>query len=220
VAKKKIAIVGTGAVGGYATSDIDFDGADGDLESYTLGAYAAYIDGGFYIDGVIKGGWLDFDASSGGASQDYDGWLAAGAVKTGYGIALGEHVSIEPNAGLTWVHVDHEDFTFGTVSVEEDSEDSLQGRLGLRLSGDWETGGGGRFSPFIEAGVSHEFMGDNEIEFTGVEFESDMGGTSFDVGGGIAAVFDGGVAVSASVTYTGGERIDAIQGNLGVGVRF
>ncbi|MEX0921953.1 MAG: autotransporter outer membrane beta-barrel domain-containing protein [Rhodovibrionaceae bacterium] len=209
-----------GLVGGYATSDIDFDGADGDIDSYTLGAYAAYIDGGFYIDGVIKGGWLDFDASSGGASKDYDGWLAAGAVKTGYGIALGEHVSIEPNAGLTWVHVDHDDFSFGGVSVDEEAEDSLQGRLGLRLSGDWETGQGGRFSPFVEAGVSHEFMGDNEIQFTTVNFESDMGGTSFDVGGGIAAVFDGGVAVSAGVTYTGGERIDAIQGTLGIGLRF
>ncbi len=209
-----------GVVGGFASSDIDFDGADGDIKSYTLGAYAAYIDGGFYIDGVIKGGWLDFDASSGGASKDYDGWLAAGAVKTGYGIALDENFAIEPNAGLTWVHVDHDDFSFGGVSVDEDSEDSLQGRLGLRLSGHWDKDEGGHVSPFIEVGVNHEFMGDNEIEFTGVEFESDMGGTSFDVGGGIAAVLGNGVAVSASVTYTGGEHIEAIQGNLGIGVRF
>jgi outer membrane autotransporter protein len=76
------------------------------------------------------------------------------------------------------------------------------------------------FKPFIEAGISNEWMGKTDVEYSGGDFKSDLSGISYDFTAGIYAPVGDGWTVYGDVIYETGSTYEGIGGNLGVSFRY
>lgn len=213
-----------GILGGYLSSSMDFDwtGSNADLEGGTVGAYATYINGGWYADLLFKANILDvdyetdFDDPENDASTDA---LSLGArLDTGYRFDTDGGFFIEPQATLAYVNTDLDDFTLLGTDVDPDDADSLRGRLGLRIGGSWDSGSM-IFEPFLVGSVWHEFEGDNEVTLTNggtIAVSDEIDNTYGEVGGGLNVInADGGLSLFAKVDALFGGDIESISGKVG-----
>jgi outer membrane autotransporter protein len=94
----------------------------------------------------------------------------------------------------------------------------LRGRLGLQLQTTF-TDGTSQFSPYVIGNVIHEFMGNNKTTVADSTFRSDMGGTWYNVGGGMTVDW-GNVGFYGHVEYTFGGNVEGIGGGLGLKYRW
>jgi outer membrane autotransporter protein len=178
----------TTAAGSYYSAAVDFfdgpagsgivDTPPGSLKVRTevpfVGAYMAFIQKGFYLDGLLR---LDFhqDSLSGDPLTGLNGQSlnARGislTVNAGQNIQLGSGWYIEPSAGVVVSRVDFDTlklpgfadtlttcFACGTVSVDDIT--SVLGRATLKI-GTAFAAQGITYLPFFAASVFHEFEGD------------------------------------------------------------
>ena len=211
-----------GLFGGYGTADAEVDAiiwdapsrSHVDLTAWSFGAYATYYERnrpghGLYFDAVAKGDVLDFEMSSDarGAAGSTDGGGGSVSGEAGYGFSLGGNVVLQPQAQLSFTTVGWNNFTGSTdyaLEVNAGSADSLIGRAGLQLQGNYQMGGGW-FSPYAIANVHTDFLGDNETTVAGTAFSSDMGMTWYSVGGGLTAEMSKTLALYGSAEYNFGD---------------
>jgi outer membrane autotransporter protein len=162
-----------GLYGGYAHSDADFDnqpfaffgGSDVTVDSGTIGLYATWFSGGFYVDGAFGGGYNIYDTRRadvfGPLDGSTDGFEFSGFVATGYDWHMGCFV-FGPTASLQYVDININSFTEDRTSIlalefPDQSEDSLRSTVGLRLSSDWKLGRGVILRTESRAVWKHEF---------------------------------------------------------------
>lgn len=169
-----------GLLGGYVRSDLDFDGtsADATFEGGTLGSYVSVLRGPLHIDLLLKADILGLDYNGGrpGTKGDTNTLAVGGAVDVGYRIDLGRNLFLEPNARLGYVRSSIGDEDFGDTSVEWKDGDNLRGELGMRIGATHVTGGGLQLQPWAEAGLLHDFTGENVTDVGGLEVRDDAGG--------------------------------------------
>jgi outer membrane autotransporter protein len=157
-----------GVYGGYTDGDFGVRGfasgverqAVGDLNTETTyaGLYWTYLaDNGFYVDTVIQRSWYDgtADSSNGGRfGIEGDGILAS--VETGYGFALSPNWTLEPQAQIVAQGSSLDNVTIPNATVIQDSDAQITGRLGLRIKGRFESGGGA-IQPYLRANLWKAF---------------------------------------------------------------
>ncbi len=119
-------------INGYGDGEILTDG-------YGFGgALTWFNDNGFYVDNQAQFTWYDSDLSAVPGHQLSGGNSAFGyalSMESGKQIVMDRNWSVTPQGQLVFSNVDFDSFNdlFG-ARVEQDRSNSLQGRLGLRLS--------------------------------------------------------------------------------------
>ncbi len=225
------AFVGALAGWGHSRAEQDND-VDVTIEGWSLGLYASYLAAdstpspwdGLRIDALLHVSLLDLEVTSKApASQaDYDATAWGARLAASYGLELLPGLILEPQARLDYVSVRQEDFTDSQgVTVSLDDGDSLAGRLGVRLQRHWDLRSLGQAAPYLEAAVRHEFLGDNRILADGGSFESDVGGTSWELGFGLEAKVGRDLSLYAGATLAWGEQLDrSVQAGAGLRLAF
>lgn len=152
---------------GYSRSEIDlFD--DGKIESDGVKAalYAMYQQGGFFVEGLVGGGYNSYDtkrsAFLGNAQGDTNGVQFDAYLGVGYDMKWGNW-TVTPMASLlyTLVGIDGFDEVGSLVPLKIDSQSasSLRLRVGPRIA--YTTNiGAVRVTPFASAQWQHEFLDD------------------------------------------------------------
>jgi outer membrane autotransporter protein len=154
-----------GAAIGYANTSADLS-FDGSIHAATGKAnlYGTYYDGGFYVNGIVGGGYGSLDTrrlTIGGFARgetntaDFDALIG-----TGYDHHVGKW-TFGPLASLRFGLVDLDGFAehgaLGALWIDSQSENSLRSALGLQASYS-ATLGRVPVTPFIRAQWEHEFL--------------------------------------------------------------
>ena len=200
-----------GLQGTIAQGQQNFAGSDSEstISLYGGGAYAAYASGGLRIDlatQLLTGG---FDFSAPGANLDQD--LDLTTLGVGLGVShrwdLGR-LFVRPGLELRYVHSWMEDFEDDNqVDIGLDDGDSLIARSQLRAGVSFEN-----VAPYLSVGVVHEFLGETGATASGLAFDTSTGGTTFEVGGGLAAwALASNLTLTLDGTYRFGEEVQGLS---------
>lgn len=218
-----------GGFAGYGWSGIGFgSGSKLDFNIATVGAYATYFRGPYYLDALVKFDWLDGDFNSEAVTTDGDVDLPAigFSLETGYRFDLtsredGGGLYIQPQAQLSFAHVGSDSFKDDSgATIELGDTDSLKGRVGARL-GQELTSGPAKGNFYLEASVNQEFLGETEAKVTGVTLQQDLPGTTYEVGAGFdIALPKDGVSFTIDADYTLGDEADGIAATGGIRINW
>lgn len=211
-----------GAFGHVLSSkaDVGDSASEYDLEGGGGGLYAAWRLGGFDLSAIVKLDSVTIDQSTPSVvfQTEYDALALGGSLAAGWRFDL-SGAWLRPAGELAFVHawVDSFDDPAGDKVVYDDG-DSLTGRLklqgGIRFA--WM---GASFEPYAELGVAHEFLGDSSATVNAISERIDLGGTSFEAGGGLVVrdIADH-LSLSLDADYATGESGKAVS--LAVSLRF
>ncbi len=157
-----------------ANHDAKYDQGSGDTDTVGGSLYLSWFNPqGFYADVIgrythLKDDYsIDARGESVKASYSNDAWSLS--AEGGKRFDIGQSFSIEPEAQLVYTHVTGIDYTLSNgMHIDQDSANSLIGRLGVRLGHDF------RFSEelapskvYFKADVYREFAGDRDVRLTG-----------------------------------------------------
>ncbi|WP_018184021.1 autotransporter domain-containing protein [Kaistia granuli] len=177
-----------GVLGGYVTSDVDFNNGDSvKLSGPQVGVYASWVKGGLYVDALIKGDFLKADYNVAGADDSTDSTTIGGRVETGYRFYTATGMFIEPNASLAYAHTKIDDITISGTPVNFDNGDGLEGKLGARFGGS-SLKDGVKYDPYVSVGIAGQLLSNNSVFFDsgpGLVVEDDAPDVFGEVGAGI-----------------------------------
>ncbi len=151
-----------GFFGSYAHTWTDLQPGSIDVDTGRAGLYGTYFDRGFYLNGMVYGGYNADDTSRqalGFANGNSDGAEFSSFIGAGYDFHLG-NFEIGPVASLQYTYASLNGFTeqgsLLPLQVHSDSEDSLRTDLGLRASYTWRFGRV-LLIPSVTAAWEHEY---------------------------------------------------------------
>ena len=200
-----------------ATGSVDTNGT-------SLGAYWTHVGpGGWYLDSVLMGTWLDGEATaSTGERIDIEGSAFTASLEAGYPLAATARWTVEPQAQLVWTDVGLDDQRDGISTVDFDSDGTATGRLGARLTGDYPRGDR-TLVPYLSLDLWHGFGGEDTVTFGQTPIVTDLAGSALGIGGGIVAELDAGMSLFATADYAadlGGPASRVLAGTIGIDIRF
>ena len=219
-----VGLIGVGV--GYLNSNVDFDShmgnvSDGRFEGWTASVYATYIEDQFFIDGQVKGDFLQLHVTGLPGSNDWTSW--GGQVESGYRFPLGGSVMLEPVGTLAYVSTDVGDANVAGTIFHYGTEDSLRGALGLRLSAPLMSNDSYMVKLAVDGRVWDEFDGTNKVTLisagTPVEVEDNFTGAFGEVGGALDIYSHDGHS-SGFVTLSYKFKSDYDEGKVAVGYRY
>ena len=204
---------------GYAHSWADLvDRGRVTVDGGKIGAYATWFSGGFHVDGAISGGFNDYDTVRTGLQDlpvrgSTNGAELNGLFAIGYDFRFG-CLNVGPIMTVQYTYVNIEGFTetgsLAPLEIQDQTEDSVRGTLGLRAAYDWKAGNGIIIRPEVRAAWQHEY--DERAYPIDARFASgagdvftvrgpDSGRNSALVGGGVAVQWNN--RISTYVYYDG-----------------
>lgn len=182
-------------------------GGDGKTNEYSGKLYATWMhEKGSYLDALVQVGYYDQEirgrnnSGTGSFDADYHNIGMGASVEIGHMFTLSNgaddrrwfnHWFIEPQLELSYFYVKGQNFKTSTgLKVEQGDADFLTGRAGLVIGKKFNYGtvddlDRRYFQIGLIGGVNHEFLGEQEIRFTGTDGASakvdghGLGGTSF-----------------------------------------
>jgi len=209
-----------GVSAGYTGTSADLaDGGRVLVNGGKGGLYGTYFDGGFYLDGVVNGGYNSYDthreALHGEARGDTDGGEFNALLGTGYDWKRGGF-TFGPIASFQYSYLGVGGFaetgSDAPLQIQRDHNDSIQTRLGFKANYQWKVGKV-VIRPELRASWLHEY-GDDKYAI----------GARFASGAGDVFVVDGsrigrdGVLLGAGFTVQFNDRVSAYvfyDGDLG-----
>ena len=217
-----------GDVRGFALGWNDLTVGDTRLDDTHLGLSWSRIGAsGAYLDAVIVASRYDGEAtSSRGIGIDLEGDGVAASLEVGYPMRWGEDSrwSLEPQAQLVWQHVSLDRQQDDFASVDFDSDDALTGRIGLRLSVDYDTSAG-LLQPYLKLNYLHGFSGEDRLHFNTDIVETDQQFDAVELGAGLVAQFSANVGAYVVLDYTvdaddEGRDRKTVEGNVGLRITW
>lgn len=137
------------------------------LSTY-VGGYATWTDtNGFYVDNVLQYGYHSVDLKNLSDSQTYhpDGNTVTASVEVGKPWQIGSsNWAIEPQAQLVWQWSNFDDVTLNdgaNTHVGIDADSAVIGRLGARLTADYDTNIG-KVKPYVRVNYWQELSGGDD----------------------------------------------------------
>ena len=209
-----------GTVRGGALGWNDLTVGQIDVKATSLAGYATLVGtSGWYVDAVVMHSWFDGQsAASSGEAIDVDGKGWTASLEAGYPLALSANWTLEPQAQLLWQQVKLDDRADSFSTIDFAKGDSLTGRAGLRLQGDYDG-----FQPYLHASLWHGFSGDQTTRFGTDPIRTDLGRTEAEVGAGLIARLGRSVAVHVKGDYgfdADGPRSRRYGGTVGVTISW
>lgn len=173
----------------YANSDqeaLATRQVDGELEQYSVKMYGTWIhDKGSYADIVLQAGRFDQEVNgldnvgTGTAKADYTTYGFGASVEVGHTFKFSQnaqtndHWFVEPQFQLSYFYAKGRDYTTSTgLRVEQGNADFLTGRAGAVFGKKFNLGSitdPRYFQLAFTGGLNHEFMGDQNIRYIGVD---------------------------------------------------
>lgn len=173
----------------YANSDqeaLATRQVDGELEQYSVKMYGTWIhDKGSYADIVLQAGRFDQEVNgldnvgTGTAKADYTTYGFGASVEVGHTFKFSQnaqtndHWFVEPQFQLSYFYAKGKDYTTSTgLRVEQGNADFLTGRAGAVFGKKFNLGSitdPRYFQLAFTGGLNHEFMGDQNIRYIGVD---------------------------------------------------
>jgi outer membrane autotransporter protein len=178
-------VVTRGLFFSYSHSDVDFDrGGDGNVDSYSVGAYASYLhDNGFYLDGILKANHFENDVNGrmtgGGAADGYYDTNGVGAhIQGGKYFHFGD-TYIAPYAAVTAFTTDSSDYALSNdMQAHVGNERSVLAEAGVNVGHKFTLKNGATLQPYAGAAVTQEFIDDNKVDVNDDgHFTNDLSGT-------------------------------------------
>ncbi len=221
--------IGTGSAD---SSAFGLSAGSNDLNAYTIGGYwTHYGKEGWYIDALLQGTWYDVDANSDRPySLSTNGFGFGASLEAGYPFPIADGWIIEPQAQLTYQHIDLDEATDGAATVNFSNVESLVGRLGARLARNWELDLGKtdprRVTGWLRASFAYEFLGDPVTTFSSgagaVPFDADYSGPSVVLNAGLDTELGDRTALYANLDYEYqfDDVGESIGGEVGLKVRW
>lgn len=209
-----------GTVRGAAIGWNDLTVGQIDVKATSLAGYATLVGAsGWYVDAVVMRSWFDGNsAASTGEAIDIDGTGWAASLEIGYPLALSNRWTLEPQAQILWQRIKLDDRADAFSTIDFAAGDSLTGRVGLRLQGEY-----GGFQPYLHASLWHGLSGDQTTRFGTNPIRTDLGRTEAEVGAGLIARFGNSVAVHFKGDYgfdADGPRSRRYGGTVGITIRW
>lgn len=202
---------------GYSHSDVGFDrGGKGNIDSYTLGAYAGWEhQNGAYIDGVVK---VDRFANtvhgkmSNGATAfgDYDSDGAGAHIEGGF--RWGEDQwNIRPYLAFTGFTTDGQDYTLSNgMRADVGNTRILRAEAGTAVSYHMNLQNSIALEPWLKAAVRQEYADSNQVKVNDDgKFDNDVAGTHGVYQAGIRSSFTPTLSGHLSVSYGNGAGVES-----------
>lgn len=224
-----------GVLGGYTRASGNASGiADGatneaagriTVEGHSLGAYWTRIaSNGWYSDAVLLATRYKADARSTlGRGGRPHGTSVTASIEVGYPLALGDNVTLQPQVQLIWQRSSLDSFDDGISSVRFQRDNAVTGRLGARLEGRFEAGGG-VWKPYLKLNLWHTFSGSNAIYLGPTDqVVNRRNSGALEAGGGIVGQLNRKLAVYGGLAYTsavGNTQQTGWQGQVGMRLRW
>lgn len=211
----------TGDVDGFALAKQGSRVGKLQLNNYNYGAYWTRVAAsGWYTDAVLMSSALRLNTDSvNGVNASSSGNAVTGSVETGLPVALGEGLTLEPQAQLVWQRTSLDSLHDGVSEVSWNNGNTWQGRVGARLQWAFEASGV-NWKPYLRANVLRTFGQDDETAFDdSTTIANNVGQTAGQIGAGLVAqVSQNGslYATTGYLTNLGGERQRVVTGNVGV----
>ena len=202
---------------GYSHSDIGFDrGGKGNIDSYTLGAYAGWEhQNGAYVDGVVK---VDRFANiihgkmSNGATAfgDYNSNGAGAHVESGFRWVDGLW-SVRPYLAFTGFTTDGQDYTLSNgMRADVGNTRILRAEAGTAVSYHMDLQNGTTLEPWLKAAVRQEYADSNQVKVNDDgKFNNDVAGTRGVYQAGIRSSFTPTLSGHLSVSYGNGAGVES-----------
>lgn len=188
-----------GVLGGYVASDLSFDASPSSAtySGGTVGAYATYLTGNWYVDALFKADFLSMDYKAptlfgaGYFGQSTNATNLGFVVDAGYRFfRWGSSGFVDALGTLSYVNTNISDLALvpGTL-VDFGNNDSLRGSVGARVGSQIADGGTYRVEASLTGRLWYEFLGDNAITLfnPGVPFSTadNFDGLFGEVGAGV-----------------------------------
>jgi hypothetical protein len=155
-----------GILGGFIASGLDYDklSARFDYRGGEVGGYATYLNGGWFVDTLVKVDLLEVDTEQApGFPSSFDSTTWGVRTDTGYRFGGWRGGAfLEPLATIEVIWADIDDFTRGGNRIAFDDEANVRGRLGLRAGLSQALWSGITREPFVIASVWGNLDGDNQ----------------------------------------------------------
>lgn len=186
-----------GGMFGYSKGDISHNSGRGSVDMKTVGIYGTFIaKSGFYVDAVLKYGWMENDFKVLDTQQAY---VTGEDMKTsglGASVEIGqrihfdrqsyEGVYIEPQGQLSYQHQSGGNFnTSSGLNVKVDNFDSFMGRLGANLGYEIKHNPNFKYNVYLKGSYVHEFDGDVGTRLNGTRVKESFGDDWFTYGVGV-----------------------------------
>lgn len=162
-----------GALFDYSHTDAATDGHGSKtlIDTYTPGLFATYFDHGFYANGLFAFGYNQYDNSRAinflgeHANSSPEGQQYTSSLDVGYDFHPAKQWVVGPVAGVTWTHLDINEFQEtgaqgANLAVESQEADSVRSRLGGHVMFQANTGDI-LLQPNITAVWQHEYLNDS-----------------------------------------------------------
>nr|WP_147299335.1 autotransporter outer membrane beta-barrel domain-containing protein [Cupriavidus taiwanensis] len=193
---------------------------------YRISGYGTYQSHqGWYVDGILSGGWFDGDVSTQarGRASSMDGGLFAASIEAGYPFAMPYGLNLEPQLQLIGQHVSfRNNIDVDELEVNIGSQNQLVGRAGVRLTRPVAVAvAGGRLTPYVGFDLFHAFTGGTNVHVGEVQFESGKLGDAFQLSLGLNGMPTGRLSLYGRVSYQHAMGRGGIQGWLfNAGARY
>lgn len=171
-----------GTTASYTDGNGDMANGSTDDRSYSLGLYGGWLaDNGQFVDVIVKATNMktDFDlAYVGGehSSGSFDTWGSSIAIEYGWRFNCpSTNFWVEPQAEISYGYLDNVNYTTNDgVKAQQDSLESLVGRLGIAVGANFDQG-----SAYLKASVAHDWKAETSIQMSNglAKLEEDLGGT-------------------------------------------
>lgn len=211
----------------YTDGDNNFDYGNGDSNLYTFSGYGSWLFGnGVYLDLVGKVGRMknafDIRFNDIKSTGDYHTNAASLSAEMGWRYFATEELYLEPQVQMWYGHVFDADYQTSTgIKVENDSVDSLVGRVGVKMGYKDSQGRGG---VFLKASVLHDWEGDAKFRYSkganvSRTLTESLGGTWYEYGLGADYNATDQVHLYADLEVGNGGEVDTDY-RFNVGVRY
>ncbi|MGY3618842.1 autotransporter outer membrane beta-barrel domain-containing protein [Bradyrhizobium sp. USDA 10063] len=214
--------------GGVSHVNRTFAGNDR-LNAYSLGGYWTHFGApGWYVDAILQGTWYDAKGISGRLpTLTTNGWGFAGSLEAGYPIKLGGGFIVEPQAQIVYQTVSLDDGNDTAASVQFRNVESLAARIGARIARTWSLDDSSQprsITAWIRPSLWNEFRGTPRTLFSSadgpVPFQSNIGGTWFELNAGMNAQITRATSLFANVGYQVSTNADTTTYSGKVGMRM
>ncbi|HAE79743.1 autotransporter outer membrane beta-barrel domain-containing protein [Morganella morganii] len=211
---------------GKTKSTFDYTPGQGNTDSFAIGGYTHWQYQDWYISGMLKGSHfknrLDTQSSGGGSvSGSFKQNALTVSAEAGKKLNITPEISLTPYGRIDYSRFSEAKYQLSNgMDIHEHNSDSVNGEIGSRLSMDTQIDDI-KISPFMNIGVSHEFVKNNKVTLNKKDFSARNETTTgkYQVGATIALTPD--IRITGSLGYRHGDKNESpINAYIGLKVSF